>query len=59
MFLLVASFQVLADLGYSETERCLDTRHLTAILEEEINQSQDIIRYHAINHILELQNTDS
>ncbi len=39
---------MLADLGYSETERCLDTRHLTAILEEEINQSQDIIRYKQI-----------
>ncbi len=49
--------QVLADLGYSETERCLDTRHLTAILEEEINQSQDIIRY-PVNHILDPQNTE-
>jgi hypothetical protein len=27
------------------TERCLDTGQLTNILEEEINQSQDIITY--------------
>ncbi len=51
----MAFIQVLADLGYSETERCLDTRHLTAILEEEINQSQDIIRYQQIRGVLKYQ----